>query len=495
MGQWADWVDKLNRVKLSKNVTPINIPGVTESRKVISERQSLDTIPDWDVVKNFATGEESRGYNTKREQEARFHAPKAELGYGEGNRFNSLLSDEERKFSQNRKGTNEYYFSTNEIEGITYRGAVKQKLPNGKEVDVDILDKVSEEYRNVLKSTETAESFINKEMAGLGQNSKLYKYYNALKSTGNLNFNLYTSTGVKPNLIATYINLFRKGNKLAAEAPSATATSIPRLRSINETKDILKKSFLSKNGSADRRTKFIIANRQEEEQPSHIVRVVYYVPKRIMEVTFEKSSRLGNVCVFFEIPLKVGFEICNALEKNLKRTYKSPRAHDPETRHLAGILLWDYIRFRTTVTSVRYPYTMLGEGLVEDVSTAETLSELGEPDEHGIVPTQSFENVAFTDNSLITITEANAGDIDETKFSYDDIWKKSTSTEDREYIKTELTTLLSAIYEEEEKIVDDNGWERTVKEYYDEVISEDFKEYTNTTIDAFLAKHGYKVQL
>lgn len=237
------------------------------------------------------------------------------------------------------------------------------------------------------------------------------EYFNALKKTGNLNFRLYNTGSesndiVNPNMIATYMLAFEKLNEDQAKTPSqmqAETGTVLQNGSVqgmyaSQTSTMLTNAHFNRRL---RKTNFIIA----DGGGGHIKRVVYCISKSIMEVTFEKESKGGNVCVFFGVPNKVAYSICDALEKDTIVTY-TPLRRDSKVRekHLAGVLFWDYVRFRTTTRETRYPYTHIGLTVPVD---GESPKERNTPDEHGMVNAMDlntymdrpYQNVQFYKNN------------------------------------------------------------------------------------------------
>jgi len=240
---------------------------------------------------------------------------------------------------------------------------------------------------------------------------RAFEYYNALKKTGNLNFRLYnvgseSSDIVNPNMVATYMLAFEQLNKEQTKTPSQMQEETGAVLQngsvqgmyASQTSTMLTKAHFNRRL---RKTNFLIA----DGGGGHIKRVVYCISKSIMEVTFEKESKGGNVCVFFGVPNKVAYSICDALEKDTIVTY-TPLRRDSKVRekHLAGILFWDYIRFRTTTRETRYPYTHIGLTVPVD---GESPKERNTPDEHGMVDAtdlntymdKSYQNVQFYRNN------------------------------------------------------------------------------------------------
>lgn len=483
MGQWADWVNKLNSVKFSEDVKPIEIPGVKESRKVLFEQSRMEELPEYD----------KSGTQALKRNQLEMNRLKKNLGY-RGQQYESLMDKDSRVISDSKGDKNRYFAISNHISGITYQYPTPKTLENYLE------------YNDLLKagtvSAETyVDTFINiwkgKQLISKSKKQQL-DYYNALKATGNLNFSLFEGSFVRGDLIATYINLFRKGNAANSTNTFETKLHNPSLRNVKESRAMLKKTF------ADKGTKFIVANRAEENNPSHIVRVVYYVPKRIMEVTFAKESCLGNVCVFFEVPLKVGYEICRALDLNEKRTYVPRGKYKQETRHLAGILFWDYVRFRTTVTQTRYPFTMLGGGFTEDVSTAKTVSDLSQPDNHGIVPNNNLEDLANNDatnaeKNIILINENSVLNIDDEVIDWknDGEWMKHQSNQ---YASGQynLDSSVDELAEDSKELFGElltaieNGDIGAMQVTYNDLHLQ-FLDNSKISFDKFLLKYGYKI--
>lgn len=238
------------------------------------------------------------------------------------------------------------------------------------------------------------------------------EYFNALKKTGNLNFRLFNvgskSTDiVNPNMIATYMLAFEKLNEDQAKTPSqmqaetGTVLQNGSVRGMyaSQTSTMLKNAYFNRRL---RKTNFIIA----DGGGGHIKRVVYCIRKSIMEVTFEKESKGGNVCVFFGVPNKVAYSICDALEKDTIVTY-TPLRRDSKVRekHLAGILFWDYVRFRTTTRETRYPYTHIGLTVPVD---GESPKERNTPDEHGMVNATDLNTYMDTPYNNVQFYKNNA---------------------------------------------------------------------------------------
>ena len=224
------------------------------------------------------------------------------------------------------------------------------------------------------------------------QKEKTLGYFNLMKSTGNLNFQVFgTGKNVNLSMIKTYLEAFEEADKSSAASgldfKAGEIHTRETGRYAGEQYDISSRLRRGKitNGKD---TNFI----KSEGGEGHIQKVVYNIPHSIMEVTFAKDSSRGNVCVFFEVPVSVAYQICKAIETNATVPFYQKRwvrgeklwvkTKEKEV-HLAGVLFWDYIRVRTTVSGVRYPFEYMLTA--EDIESATSLQERNTPDLHGIM--------------------------------------------------------------------------------------------------------------
>lgn len=226
------------------------------------------------------------------------------------------------------------------------------------------------------------------------QKEKTLGYFNLMKSTGNLNFQVFgTGKNVNLSMIKTYLEAFEEADKTSSASDLDFKAGAVHTRSsgryAGEQYDIssrLRRGKIS-NGKD---TNFI----KSEGGEGHIQKVVYNIPHSIMEVTFAKDGYRGNVCVFFEVPVSVAYQICKAIETNAtvpfyqKRSVRGKKSTlwvktTEKGVHLAGVLFWDYIRVRTTVSGVRYPFEYMPSAT--DIESATSLQERNTPDSHGIM--------------------------------------------------------------------------------------------------------------
>jgi len=224
------------------------------------------------------------------------------------------------------------------------------------------------------------------------QTERTLGYFNLMKSTGNLNFQVFgTGKNVNLNMIKTYLEAFKEADKSSSASDLDFKAGAVHTRNsgryAGEQYDISSRLRRGKitNGKD---TNFI----KSEGGEGHIQKVVYNIPYSIMEVTFAKGGYRGNVCVFFEVPVSVAYQICNAIETNATvpfyqkewvRGKKLWVKTDRDEVHLAGVLFWDYIRVRTTVSGVRYPFEYMPSAT--DIESATSLQERSTPDSHGIM--------------------------------------------------------------------------------------------------------------
>ena len=226
------------------------------------------------------------------------------------------------------------------------------------------------------------------------QKEKTLDYFNLMKSTGNLNFQVFgTGKNVNLSMIKTYLEAFEEADKSSAasglEFKAGKIHTRETGRYAGEQYDIssrLRRGKIKNTNGKD--TNFI----KSEGGEGHIQKVVYNIPHSIMEVTFAKPGYRGNVCVFFEVPVSVAYQICKAIETNATVPFYQKRwvrgeklwvKTDRDEVHLAGVLFWDYIRVRTTVSGVRYPFEYMPSAT--DIESATSLQERNTPDLHGIM--------------------------------------------------------------------------------------------------------------
>jgi len=223
------------------------------------------------------------------------------------------------------------------------------------------------------------------------QTERTLGYFNLMKSTGNLNFQVFgTGKNVNLSMIKTYLEAFEEADKSSSASDLDFKAGAVHTRSsgryAGEQYDISSRLRRGKitNG---KNTNFI----KSEGGEGHIQKVVYNIPYSIMEVTFAKGGYRGNVCVFFEVPVSVAYQICKAIETNATVPFYQKSSRDKKLWvkttekgvHLAGVLFWDYIRVRTTVSGVRYPFEYMPSAT--DIESATSLQERNTPDQRGIM--------------------------------------------------------------------------------------------------------------
>lgn len=227
------------------------------------------------------------------------------------------------------------------------------------------------------------------------QTERTLGYFNLMKSTGNLNFQVFgTGKNVNLSMIKTYLEAFKEADKTSSAASEyefnagTIHTRKKEGRYAGDQYDIssrLRRGKITNKDNAN--TNFI----KSEGGEGHIQKVVYNIPYSIMEVTFAKGGYRGNICVFFEVPVSVAYQICKAIETNATVPFYQKSSRDKKLWvkttekgvHLAGVLFWDYIRVRTTVSGVRYPFEYIPSAT--DIESATSLQERNTPDQRGIM--------------------------------------------------------------------------------------------------------------
>jgi len=294
--------------------------------------------------------------------------------------------------------------NTDRLKGVkdTYANYLKD---NSQSVDV-FTAQVEKQYLDLQKQILAEQDPFEKELLNrqLKRRKRTIDYFNLMKNTGRLNFQIFgTGKNVNPSMIKTYLTAFENADEEVKGRSNLSKDDITfeagQLHTRTKGGQIHDMSSRLRRGKLTNKkdTNFIYSDGGE----GHVQKVVYNIPNSIMEVTFEKMGRRGNICVFFEVPSNVAYQICKAVETNAtiptsevisRKGKKEVSGNFLEYVHLAGVLLWDFIRVRTTVSGVRYPFEYLQNA--EEVTNKSSIKERTQPDEHGIMlsnPTEAVE--------------------------------------------------------------------------------------------------------
>ena len=220
--------------------------------------------------------------------------------------------------------------------------------------DVEKISRNANDIEEALKGfdkTGTSDAFTKAKTRS--QIRDMLKSYNALKATGNLNFRLMnyagrTSEGRNWDLLAKYVTAFQSAN-IPKTFTATLRQGSGSLKARKNTVDtILQRSTIRKSEASNaHKAQFIQATGGE----GHVQQVTYDCTTGIMEVVFRDTGTQGNVVVYFGIPNSIAFRICDAINKNTLTE---------NGKHLAGELVWDLMRLRTTVTGTRYAFEYPG---------------------------------------------------------------------------------------------------------------------------------------
>lgn len=246
--------------------------------------------------------------------------------------------------------------------------------------------------------------------------------------------------------------------------------------------------------SAKTSKKFLIskANDGGDQHKSHIREVKYQLEEKIMEVTFERAAKegsCGNIAVFFGVPFNVAYEICMALEKNLKWTrYNKMRAAKDGAkavgdRHLAGILFWSYVRNRGFNYGANYLYASFNE------EVAPVTGEDGK--EYGAIPTTG------TDGSVSNVTNETSSsselgdfwenfDVEKSGWKNKVAYRGSSTGSKDDFLESVESSLVFL-----SNVLGDMDIEAAKEQK--EILDDMFAVHSNISFDEFLKKNGWEI--
>lgn len=249
------------------------------------------------------------------------------------------------------------YLSDNSMNVKDWYASQLGSMLNNTELTKSDFEKISRNANDIEEAikgfdkTNTGDVFTKAKTRA--QIKDMLKSYNALKATGNLNFRLMnygdrTLMNRNWDLLAKYATAFQNAN-IPKEFTATFRQGLGSLKARKNTVDtILQRGAIHKSEASNaHKAQFIQATGGE----GHVQQVTYDCTTGIMEVVFRDIGQQGNVVVYFGIPNNIAFRLCDAINKN---------ALAENGKHLAGVLLWDLMRLRTTVTGTRYAFEYPG---------------------------------------------------------------------------------------------------------------------------------------